>query len=101
MPIKDPYWLIRSRAFLLEIPIFGEKSTIKQNIEILLFNLNNNNSDASIETDKIIPSKNESKLKASIDLFERKYGRGENYDINSKKFFNFRSYLIHRVFARL
>ncbi len=71
MPLQDPYWLIRGRAYLLEIPIFGDKSTIKQNIEILLFNLN------SGEMEKLLPSQNEAKLKASLDLFEKKFGKGD------------------------
>lgn len=74
MPVQDPYWLIRGRAYLLEIPIFGDKSTIKRNIEILLFNLN------SSELEKLIPTQNEAKIKASVDLFEKKFGKSEiNY----------------------
>lgn len=78
MPLKDPYWLVRSRAFLLEIPIFGDKSTIKQNIEILLFNQNTWDTN-----EKTLPSKSEAKAKAGIDLFEKKYGKlyeGDNYN---------------------
>ena len=71
MPIKDPYWLIRSRAHLLDIPIFGEKSFLQQNIEILLFN------SSTIDYDKITQFTSEVKHKASIDLFEKKYGKLE------------------------
>ncbi len=79
MPIADPYWLVRGRAYLLEIPIFGDKSTIKQNIEILLFNL----SSVGMELEKIIPSQNEAKLKASIDLFEKKFDKSDSDMIDS------------------
>jgi hypothetical protein len=81
MPVKDPYWLVRSRAFLLEIPLFGEKYLLQQNIEILLFNLNNNSNKLSESIEKYIPSISESKIKSSLDLFERKYGRKDE-DIN-------------------
>jgi hypothetical protein len=77
MPLQDPYWLVRGRAYLLEIPIFGDKSSIKQNIEILLFNLN------ASDLEKLLPSQNEAKIKASIDLFEKKFGKSEiNYAEN-------------------
>jgi hypothetical protein len=86
MPIADPYWLTRSRAFLLENPIFGDKTTMKQNIEILLFNLNNHqNSDL----EKVLPSQEDARLKASLDLFEKKYGRSEMSEMLSMSFVNF------------
>ena len=87
MPIADPYWLNRSRAFLLEIPIFGDKTTMKQNIEILLFNFNNNNM-VSLDLEKVIPSQQEAKLKASVDLFEKKYGKSELSEMLSMSFGN-------------
>jgi hypothetical protein len=71
MPLQDPYWLVRGRAY------FGDKSSIKQNIEILLFNLN------ASDLEKLLPSQNEAKIKASIDLFEKKFGKSEiNYAEN-------------------
>ena len=78
MPVKDPYWLVRSRAHFLDIPIFGEKTYLQQNIEILLFN------SSTIDYDKIIPSMSEAKRISSLDLFEKKYSKVE-YDLPNGK----------------
>jgi hypothetical protein len=99
MPVKDPYWLVRSRSFLLEIPIFGEKSHIQQNIELYLFNLN-----STIQSEKSLPSIEKAKQKSTLDLFEKKYGRSnENYPIEECKILNlyFIKYRPIRKFARL
>jgi hypothetical protein len=76
IPVKDPYWLVRSRAFLLDIPIFGEKAYLQQNIELLLY------LSSSVDNSKNIPPTNEARMKAHFDLFEKKYGRADLHDKN-------------------
>jgi hypothetical protein len=68
MSLKDPYWLIRSQAYTLDLPLFGEKSSLKQNMEILLFN-------SSIDYSNILPTSADCKKTSSIDLFEKRYGK--------------------------
>lgn len=80
MPIIDPYWLVRSRAFMLEIPIFGEKSSMQRNIELSLFNSLNTQ-----DISRIFSMSEESKIKASIDLFERKYRKIDAEQTNEGK----------------
>jgi len=68
MPICDPYWLVRSRAYILNLSLFGKKSTLQQSIELLLFNNKGN----EIE----LTSYEDSKQKIQVDLFEKIYGSG-------------------------
>lgn len=64
MSIKDTYWKIRARAYLLDIDIFGPKEYLQQQIELYLFR----------PTDKQLPSKRELLRISNIDLFEKKFG---------------------------
>lgn len=70
MSVKEPYWITRARGYLLEIPIFGQKSVIKQNMEFFLFSVHN-------EIEKEIPPSNEVRLNSNIDFFEKIYGRND------------------------
>jgi hypothetical protein len=82
MPIVDPYWVVKTRAYLLDIPFLGEKSTIQQNSEIFLFNLTNNTSNSQ-KFQKLFysSSSHESKSKSILDLYEKKFGfREDNYN---------------------
>jgi hypothetical protein len=76
--VKDPYWLIKSRSYILDIPIFGEKAYLQQNIELLLF------LSSSLDSPKSISSSTDARMKAHFDLFEKKYGRVEMSDKNGK-----------------
>ncbi len=69
MRTKDPYWLIRSKCFLLNIPIYGEKTKLQQEYESFLFlSISNHN-------DNLIPKTYDCIVKANIDLFENKFGK--------------------------
>ncbi len=74
MSVKEPYWITRARAFLLEIPIFGQKSVIKQNMEILLFTVHDH-------VEKELPSSNDVRLNSNVDFFEKIYGRNDEKSI--------------------
>jgi hypothetical protein len=74
MSVKEPYWITRARAFLLEIPIFGQKSVIKQNTEILLFTVHDH-------VEKELPSSNDVRLNSNVDFFEKIYGRNDEKSI--------------------
>ncbi len=77
MPVKDSYWTVKSRAFLLEIGFFGEKSQIQQYIEIFLFNLSHFTLNSQ-KFQKLLYSSNEVRSKSSLDLYEGKFGWGED-----------------------
>jgi len=82
MPIVDPYWVVKTRAYLLDIPFLGEKSNIQQNSEIFLFNLLSNNTNNTQKFQKLFysSSSNEFKSKSILDLYEKKFGfREDNY----------------------
>jgi hypothetical protein len=80
MPVKYPYWIVKSRAFLLDIPFFGDKSQIQQNIENLLFQMPPNDMGVS----RTIPSSEECKLKGKIDLYEKRFGKTDASSVAGK-----------------
>lgn len=77
MPTKDPYWLVRSRACLLNLPIFGEKSHLQQNIEIQLFESKPNIDGILISPAEMLPNNSQVKNFVTIDLFHKEGGEIE------------------------
>lgn len=105
-PICDPYWMVRSRAYLLQVPIFGLKSEIQRKIEKLLFkqqNINlsketndlkheevlNANSNNSILT---LPSSFQVKNLIEVDLTEILNKNNDNLNFRENNFLITKNY---------
>lgn len=93
MSVKEPYWITRTRAYLMEIPIFGQRSVIKQNMEILLFSVQEPN-------DKELPSNDNVRLTSNMDFYEKIYGRNDEKSfvkINPEKSYQENKSLIEAI----
>lgn len=66
---KDPYWLIRSRCYLLNMPIYGERTKLQQNFESFLFFSSSNH------IDNYIPKNYDCIVNSNIDLFEKRFDK--------------------------
>jgi hypothetical protein len=64
LPVCLPYYKIRARAFLLDLDIFGSKSSLSQQVELFLFN----------SPEKKLPSKSDCEKVSNCDFFEKRFG---------------------------
>ena len=69
LSLKDPYHKTRSRAYLLDLDIFGDKDNLQRQVELFLFNT----------PEKHLPPKQDCKKLFSTDLFEKRFGLSDAF----------------------
>ena len=71
LSVKDPYYKIRSRVYLLDLDIFGKKEFLQQQVELFLFNT----------PEKHLPSKSDCRKIFVLDLFEKRFCISDSYSV--------------------